>query len=97
MIRRPPRSTRTDPLLPDTTLFRSVLVEGERGVGKEVVADAVHAASPRGKKPMVAVNCGAIPANLVESELFGHEKGAFTGAFERKIGRFQEEIGRAHV
>lgn len=70
-----------------------VLIEGESGVGKEVVADAIHAASPRGKKPMVRVNCGAIPANLVESELFGHEKGAFTGAFERKIGRFQEADG----
>jgi DNA-binding NtrC family response regulator len=70
-----------------------VLLEGESGVGKEVVAEATHAASPRGRKPMVRVNCGAIPANLVESELFGHEKGAFTGAFERKIGRFQEADG----
>ena len=70
-----------------------VLLEGESGVGKEVVAEAIHAASPRARKPMVAVNCGAIPANLVESELFGHEKGAFTGAFERKIGRFQEADG----
>lgn len=70
-----------------------VLVEGESGVGKEVVAEAIHAASPRAKKPMITVNCGAIPSNLVESELFGHEKGAFTGAFERKIGRFQEADG----
>ena len=70
-----------------------VLIEGESGVGKEVVAEAVHAASPRSKKPMVTVNCGAIPANLVESELFGHEKGAFTGAFDRKIGRFQQAEG----
>ncbi|HVF93560.1 MAG TPA: sigma-54 dependent transcriptional regulator [Sphingomonas sp.] len=70
-----------------------VLLEGESGVGKEVVAEAVHAASPRGKKAMVTLNCGAIPANLVESELFGHEKGAFTGAFERKIGKFQEADG----
>jgi DNA-binding NtrC family response regulator len=70
-----------------------VLIEGESGVGKEVVAEAVHAASPRSKKDMVCVNCGAIPANLVESELFGHEKGAFTGAFERKIGRFAEADG----
>ena len=70
-----------------------VLIEGESGVGKEVVAEAVHAASPRGKKPMVAINCGAIPANLVESELFGHEKGAFTGAFERKIGKFVDADG----
>ena len=70
-----------------------VLLEGESGVGKEVVAEAIHAASPRNRKDMVRVNCGAIPANLVESELFGHEKGAFTGAFERKIGRFQEADG----
>jgi DNA-binding NtrC family response regulator len=70
-----------------------VLIEGESGVGKEVVAEAIHAASPRAKKPLVRVNCGAIPGNLVESELFGHEKGAFTGAFERKIGRFQEADG----
>ncbi|MBN8809589.1 MAG: sigma-54-dependent Fis family transcriptional regulator [Sphingomonas sp.] len=71
----------------------AVLIEGESGVGKEVIAEAIHAASPRGKKPMVAINCGAIPANLVESELFGHEKGAFTGAFERKIGKFQDADG----
>ncbi|HVJ00585.1 MAG TPA: sigma-54 dependent transcriptional regulator [Sphingomonas sp.] len=70
-----------------------VLIEGESGVGKEVVAEAIHAASPRSRKPMLCVNCGAIPANLVESELFGHEKGAFTGAFERKIGRFQDADG----
>ncbi len=70
-----------------------VLIEGESGVGKEVVAEAIHAASPRAKKEMVRINCGAIPANLVESELFGHEKGAFTGAFERKIGRFAEADG----
>ncbi|WP_210357616.1 sigma-54-dependent transcriptional regulator [Sphingomonas beigongshangi] len=70
-----------------------VLIEGESGVGKEVVADAIHAASPRARRPMVTVNCGAIPANLVESELFGHEKGAFTGAFERKIGKFVDADG----
>ncbi len=70
-----------------------VLIEGESGVGKEVVAEAIHAASPRGKKPMVTVNCGALPPNLVESELFGHERGAFTGAFERKIGRVCDADG----
>ena len=70
-----------------------LLLEGESGVGKEVIAEAVHAASPRSKKTMVAINCGAIPQNLVESELFGHEKGAFTGAFERKVGRFAEADG----
>ncbi|HEX7873347.1 MAG TPA: sigma-54 dependent transcriptional regulator [Sphingobium sp.] len=65
-----------------------VLIEGESGVGKEVIANAIHAASQREKTPMVAVNCGAIPENLLESELFGHERGAFTGAFDRHVGRF---------
>ena len=70
-----------------------VLLEGESGVGKEVIAEAIHAASPRAKKPMVTVNCGAMPPNLVESELFGHERGAFTGAFDKKIGRFVDADG----
>jgi len=65
-----------------------ILVEGESGVGKEVIASAIHAASPRAKSPMIRINCGAIPPNLVESELFGHERGAFTGAFDRHVGRF---------
>jgi DNA-binding NtrC family response regulator len=71
----------------------SVLIEGESGSGKEVIAQAIHTASPRGKKGMITVNCGAIPANLVESVLFGHEKGAFTGAFDRHIGQFEEADG----
>ena len=66
-----------------------VLIEGESGVGKEVIAQAIHAASPRHRSRMVAVNCGAIPTNLVESELFGHERGAFTGAERRRMGRFE--------
>jgi DNA-binding NtrC family response regulator len=70
-----------------------VLIEGESGVGKEVFARAIHAASDRKDTPFVAVNCGAIPENLVESILFGHEKGAFTGATERRIGKFQEASG----
>src|SRR3546814_769672 len=70
-----------------------ILIEGESGVGKEVIAQAIHAASPRFKQRMVTVNCGAIPANLVESELFGHERGAFTGAFERQVGRFIDADG----
>jgi DNA-binding NtrC family response regulator len=70
-----------------------VLVEGESGTGKEIVAQAIHAASPRGKKQLHVVNCGAIPHNLVESVLFGHEKGAFTGAFDRHIGRFEDADG----
>src|SRR5690606_2653516 len=71
----------------------SVLIEGESGVGKELVAQAIHAASPRGRKPLHTVTCGAMPANLVESVLFGHEKGAFTGAFDRHIGRFEDAEG----
>jgi DNA-binding NtrC family response regulator len=71
----------------------SVLIEGESGSGKEILAQAIHAASPRGKRPMITVNCGAIPENLVESVLFGHEKGAFTGAFDRHIGRFEDADG----
>lgn len=70
-----------------------VLIEGEAGTGKEVIAEAIHAASPRNRKPMIVVHCGAIPANLIESELFGHEKGAFTGAFERKIGKLVDADG----
>jgi DNA-binding NtrC family response regulator len=70
-----------------------VLIEGESGVGKEVFANAIHDASLRSGKPFVAVNCGAIPENLVESILFGHEKGAFTGATEKRIGKFQEADG----
>lgn len=70
-----------------------VLVEGESGTGKEVIAGAIHAASPRADKPLVIVNCGAIPANLVESVLFGHEKGAFTGATSKHVGRFEEANG----
>ncbi|MFW2850791.1 sigma-54-dependent transcriptional regulator [Sphingomonas sp. TX0543] len=71
----------------------AVLIEGESGVGKEVVAEAVHAASPRGRKPMITVDCGAMSANLIESELFGHEQGAFTGAFDRKVGKFIDADG----
>ncbi|WPL19744.1 Formate hydrogenlyase transcriptional activator [Thiorhodovibrio winogradskyi] len=67
----------------------TVLILGETGSGKEVVARAVHRASARSGKPFVAVNCGAIPPDLLESELFGHEKGAFTGAFTARTGRFE--------
>jgi DNA-binding NtrC family response regulator len=71
----------------------AVLIEGESGVGKEVVAEAVHAASPRARKPMLTVDCGTLPANLIDSELFGHEPGAFAGAFDRKVGKFAEADG----
>jgi DNA-binding NtrC family response regulator len=70
-----------------------VLLEGESGVGKEVIARAIQGASDRRGKPFVTVNCGALPENLVESILFGHEKGAFTGASEKHIGKFAEAHG----
>src|SRR5712672_3488171 len=70
-----------------------VLIEGESGVGKEMVARAIHGSGERSAKPFVAVNCGAIPDNLLESILFGHEKGSFTGATERHMGKFVEASG----
>ena len=71
----------------------SVLITGESGVGKEVMARYVHKQSKRASKPFISVNCAAIPENLLESELFGHEKGAFTGAVSRRIGKFEEADG----
>src|SRR2546421_2074971 len=71
----------------------TVLILGENGTGKELVAQALHHNSPRKKGPFVAVNCAAVPATLVESELFGHVRGAFTGATDRRMGRFEQGDG----
>lgn len=71
----------------------SILITGESGTGKEVIAQHVHKKSSRSDKPFISVNCAAIPENLLESELFGHEKGAFTGAVARRIGKFEEADG----
>jgi len=84
----------------------TVLLTGESGTGKEVFSRAIHQLSPRRDKPLVTVNCAAIPATLIENELFGHEKGSYTGAFSRKIGKFEladqgtiflDEIGELHM
>jgi two-component system, NtrC family, response regulator AtoC len=71
----------------------TILIEGESGTGKELIAQAIHQASPRARGPFIAVHCAALSENLLESELFGHERGSFTGATERRIGRFESAHG----
>jgi DNA-binding NtrC family response regulator len=71
----------------------TILIEGESGTGKELIAQAIHQSSPRSRGPFIAVHCASLSENLLESELFGHEKGSFTGATERRIGRFESADG----
>src|SRR5258707_12428406 len=71
----------------------TVLLEGESGTGKELIAKVIHRLSPRAKQAMITVHCAALAPTLLESELFGHEKGAFTGAHERRIGRIEQAQG----
>ena len=94
LIHRDPRMTETLRLAEQVARSNaSILITGESGTGKEILSRFVHRKSNRADKPFVAVNCAAIPDNLLESELFGHEKGAFTGAQARRIGKFEEANG----
>ncbi len=94
MVSRSPKMQKIFSMLPQiANSDAAVLIQGETGTGKEVMARAIHDASPRAKKPFVAVNCGALPDTLLESELFGHKKGAFTGAIRDKKGRFALAAG----
>ena len=81
---------RTEQMAP---VASTVLIQGESGSGKELVAKALHDLSPRRGRAFIAINCAALPESLLESELFGHEKGAFTGATERRAGRFEQADG----
>ena len=89
----PPMVALREQVLRASGASASVLIGGERGTGKELVARAIHRASPRAKAPMEKLNCAAVPKDLIESELFGHEAGAFTGATKRRKGRFERAHG----
>ncbi|MBZ0255725.1 sigma-54 dependent transcriptional regulator, partial [bacterium] len=82
--------TQIEQIAPSTA---TVLITGETGTGKEMIANAIHALSQRADKPMIKVNCGALPETLLESELFGHNKGSFTGAYKDQMGRFEMADG----
>ena len=94
IIGQSPAMTETFEIVQQVAPTRAtVLVTGESGTGKELIARAVHQLSPRAQQPFVAVHCAALAPTLLESELFGHEKGAFTGAYERRVGRFEQAQG----
>jgi DNA-binding NtrC family response regulator len=94
IIGKSPAFAQVIDLIPKVAPTRStVLLSGESGTGKEIIAEAIHFASPRGEGPLVKINCGALTETLLESELFGHEKGAFTGAHQQRTGRFEMANG----